>query len=79
MSLGVSKKYGVLQLSFQTTKYLNPASRTVLQRMLSDWAHVQGSSVMQREQQKYDVKKKHQKPQSCLPKYLCRVLILSHW
>ena len=43
--------------------------------MLSDWAHVQGSSVVQREQQEYDVKKKHQRPQSCLPIYLCKVLI----
>ena len=43
--------------------------------MLSDWAHVQGSPVMQREQHEYEVKMKHQKPQSCQPKYLCRVLI----
>ena len=43
--------------------------------MLSDWAHVQESSVVQREQQEYDVKKKHQRPQSCLPIYLYKVLI----
>ena len=42
---------------------------------LSEWAHVQGSSVVQREQHKYDVKKKHQEPESCLYKYLRRVLI----
>ena len=29
--------------------------------MLSDWGHVQESSVVQREQREYDVKKKHQK------------------
>ena len=46
-----------------------------VQNMSSDWAHVQGSSVVQREQHEYDVKEKHQKPQSNLPKYLCRVLI----
>ena len=40
-----------------------------------DWACVQGSSVVQREQNEYDVKKKHQKLQFCLPKYLCRALI----
>ena len=28
--------------------------------MLSDWAHVQGSSVVQHGQHEYDVKKKHQ-------------------
>ena len=31
--------------------------------MLSDWAHAQGSTVVQCEHQEYDVKKKHQKPQ----------------
>ena len=37
--------------------------------------HAQRSSVVQREQHEYDAKKKHQEPQSCLPIYLCRVLI----
>ena len=43
--------------------------------MLPDWAHVHEGSMVQREQQEYDVKKKYQEPQSCLPKYLCRVVI----
>ena len=30
--------------------------------MLFDWAHIQWSSVVQREQHESDVKKKHQKP-----------------
>ena len=47
--------------------------------MLSDWAHVQGGSVVQREQHEYNVKKKHQEPQPCLPKYMCKVLKESHW
>ena len=47
--------------------------------MLLDWAHVQGSSVVQHKEHKYDAKKKQQKPQSCLSKYLCKVLIWSHW
>ena len=51
----------------------------LLQGVLSDWAHVHGSSVVQRERHEYDVKKKNQEPQSCLPKHLCRVLIRSHW
>ena len=42
-----------------------------IQRMLYDWAHVQGSSVVQRNQHKYDVKENNQKPQSCLSKYIC--------
>ena len=54
------------------------ASQVAIQRMLSDvqgaiqrmLSDVQGSSVLQREQRKYDVKKKHQKLQSCLAKYL---------
>ena len=47
--------------------------------MLSGWAHAQGSSVVEHEQHEYDVKKEHQKPQSCLHKYLSRVLIWSRW
>ena len=62
MSLRKSQKYDGLQLSYQTTAYFNPASQVAIQRMLRDWAHVQGSSVVEREQHKYDVKKKHQKP-----------------
>ena len=46
-----------------TTTYFNPASQVDIQRMLSDWAHDQGRTVVKREQQEYDVKKKHQKPQ----------------
>ena len=52
-------------LVFKLQSILNPASQASIQRMLSDWAHVQGSSVVQREQKEYDVKNKHQKPQSC--------------
>ena len=57
------------------TRCFNSASQVALQCMLSDWVHVQGSSVVQREQHEYGVKKNHQEPQSCLPKYLRRVLI----
>ena len=78
MSLRVSQEYGVLQLSYWTTRYLNPASQVAIQSMMSDWAHVHGRSVVQREQHEYDVKKWYQEPQTCLPKYLCRVLIWSH-
>ena len=46
--------------------YFNSACQVAIQCMLSDWAHVQGSSVVQREQE-YDVKKKHQEPQSRYP------------
>ena len=35
--------------------------------MLSDWIHAHGSSLMQREQHKIDVKKKHEEPQFCSP------------
>ena len=59
----------------KNTRCFNSASQVALQCMLSDCAHVQGSSVMQREQHEYDVKKKHKESQSCLPKYLCKVLI----
>ena len=55
--------------------YFNPASLVAIQRMLSHWADVQGTSVLQREQDEYDVKKKYQNPQTYLPKYLCKVLI----
>ena len=71
MPLIVSQKYGVLELSYQTTRYFNHASKVGIQRMLYDWAHVQGSSVVQRNQHKYDVKENNQKPQSCLSKYIC--------
>ena len=47
--------------------------------MLSDWAHAHGSSVVQCEQHEYDVKKKHCEPQSCPPKYLCRILKWGQW
>ena len=73
MSLRVSEEYGVLQLSYETTRYFNPASQVAIQCMLFDWAHVQGSAVVQREQHEYDVKKKHQEPQSCLPTYLALI------
>ena len=59
----------------KNTGCFNSASQVALQCMLSDCAHVQGSSVVQREQHEYDVKKKHQEPQSCLPKYLYKILI----
>ena len=73
MSLRVSEEYGVLQLSYETTRYFNPASQVAIQCMLFDWAHVQGSAVVRREQHEYDVKKKHQEPQSCLPTYLALI------
>ena len=59
----------------KNTGCFNSASQVTLQYMLFDWEHVQGSSVVQREQHEYDVKKKHQEPQSCLPKYLYKILI----
>ena len=65
----------LVSLSYQTTRYFNPVSQVAIQRMLSGWAHAQGSSVVQREQHEYDVKKKYRKPQSCLYKCLFRVLI----
>ena len=64
----VSEEYGVLQLSYETTRHFNSASQVAIQCMLFDWAHVQGSAVVRREQHEYDVKKKHQEPQSCLDK-----------
>ena len=57
----------------KNTRSFNSVSQVALQCMLSDWAHVQGSSVVQREQHEYDIQKKHQEPQPCLPKYLCGV------
>ena len=72
MSLRVSQKYGVFQL---TTRYFNSACQVAIQCMLFYWTHVQGSSVVQLEQHEYGVKKKHQEPQSCLRKYFCRVLM----
>ena len=59
----------------KNTRCFNSVNQVALQWVLIDWAHVQGSSVVQREQHEYDVKKKHQEPQSCLPKYVCRFLI----
>ena len=64
MSLRVSQKYGILQLSYQTTRYFYPTSQVGIQCRLSDWAQVQGSSVVKREQHEYDVKKKNQKSKS---------------
>ena len=75
VSLRVSQEYSVLQLSYSTTRYFNPVSQVAIQFMLSDWVHVHGRSVVQRKQYQYNVKKKHQEPQSCQP----RVLIWSHW
>ena len=54
----------------KNTRSFNSASQLALQCMLSDWEHVQGSSVVQREQHEYDKKKKHQVPQSYLLKHL---------
>ena len=62
VSVRLSQKYDVLQLSYETTRYFNPASHVAIQRMLSDRVHVQVSSVVQLEPHEYDVKKKHQKP-----------------
>ena len=62
MYLRVSQEYGVLQLSYQTFRYFNSASQVAKHFMSSDWAHVQGSSVVQREEHEHDVKKKHQEP-----------------
>ena len=59
----------------KNTRCFNSVNQVALQWVLFDWAHVQGSSVVQREQHEYDVKKKHQEPQSCLPKYVCKFLI----
>ena len=59
----------------ENTRCFNSVNQVALQWVLFDWAHVQGSSVVQREQHEYDVKKKHQEPQSCLPKYVCKFLI----
>ena len=53
----VSEEYGVLQLSYETTRHFNSASQVAIQCMLFDWAHVQGSAVVRREQHEYDVKK----------------------
>ena len=53
----VSQEYGELQLSYQSTRYFNPASQVAIQCMLSNWAHAYGGSVMQREQHEYDVKR----------------------
>ena len=58
----MSQECGVSQ-KLITTTYFNPASQVDIQRMLSDWAHDQGRTVVKREQQEYDVKKKHQKLQ----------------
>ena len=55
----------------KNTKCFNSVSQVALQNMLSDWAHVQGSTLVQCEQHQYDVNKEHQEPQSCLPKCLC--------
>ena len=38
MTLRVSQKYGVLQLSYYTTRYFNSISQVAIQRLLSDWA-----------------------------------------
>ena len=58
-----------------TARCFNPASQVAIQPKLSDGAHVQGSSVVQRELHEHDVKKKHHELFSCLPKYLCKVLL----
>ena len=68
--MSIRRKYGVLQLSYETTRYFNPAGQVVIQCILFDCAYVQGSPVVRREQHEYDVRKKHQEPQSCLPTYL---------
>ena len=57
MSPRVSEEYGVLQLNYETTRYFNPASQVAIQCMLFDWAHVQGSAVVRREQHEYDVRR----------------------
>ena len=59
--LRVSQEYGVLQLSYETASYFNSASQAAMQCMFSDWQHEQ-QVRKQREQCKYDFKKKHQKP-----------------
>ena len=41
------------------TRYFNQTNQVAIQCMLADWAHVQGGSVVQREQHEYDVKEKH--------------------
>ena len=41
----------------KNTGCFNSASQVTLQCMLFDWEHVQGSSVVQREQHEYEVKK----------------------
>ena len=46
VSLRVSQEYGVLQLSYSTTRYFNPVSQVAIQFMLSDWVHVHGRSVV---------------------------------
>ena len=62
MSLRVSQIYGVLKVSYLTARYFRPASQVAIQRMLPDWAHFQGISVVQREQHQYEVNRKYQKP-----------------
>ena len=61
--------------NYVTARYFNRASPVAMQYMLSNWTHVQVSSVVQRKQHEHNVKKKHEKPQSGPPKYLYRVLI----
>ena len=39
--------------------YFNPGNQVVIHCVLSDWVHVQESSVVQREQHEYNVKKQH--------------------
>ena len=59
--LRVLQEYDVLQLSYETARYFNSASQVAMQCMLSDWQHEQHVRE-QRQQHKYDFKKKHQKP-----------------
>ena len=40
ISRRVSRKYGVLLISYKTTWYFNPASQGAIQWMLPDWTHV---------------------------------------
>ena len=58
-----------------TSRYFSPGSLVAIQHILPDWVYVQGSSVVKRRQHEYDAEKKHQKPQSSLPQYLCTVLL----
>ena len=57
LSKVLSRNDQPIMASSQTRRYFNQGSQAVLQRMLSDWACVQRSTVRQHEQHESNAKK----------------------